>query len=52
MCLFLILLTVYCLFPNVVDSRFSEQVDTLLESLIPLLKPRIRVLVLLSRACK
>ena len=28
-CLFLIWLTVFCFFPDVVDSRFTEQVDSL-----------------------
>ena len=37
-CLFLIWLTVFTLFPDVVDNRFTEQVDTLLESLTSLLK--------------
>ena len=37
-CLFLIWLTVYCFFPDVVDSRFPELVDNLLETLTPLLK--------------
>ena len=31
-------LTVYCFFPDVVDSRFPELVDNLLETLTPLLK--------------
>ena len=31
-------LTVFALFPDVVDNRFPKQVDTLLESLTPLLK--------------
>jgi len=31
-------LTVYCFFPDVVDSHFPEQVDTFLESLTPFLK--------------
>ena len=37
-CLFLIWLTVYCFFPDVVESRFPELVDNLLETLTPLLK--------------
>ena len=37
-CLFLILVDSFCFFPDVVDSRFTEQVDTLLDSLTPLLK--------------
>jgi len=31
-CLFLISVDIFCLFPDVVDSRFTEQVDNLPDS--------------------